>query len=626
MLNIRLYELLNQAEPPYLYAFVSRNRIVRSKSIYTLTVGIPEDGIERGLNTALTEVARVRIHGFTETELERTKTRMIRRMEKAYQERKKTESRLYAAEYQRNFLEEEPVPGIEFEFKAVKEMVPGISLKEVNSRANKWLPDRNRVVLVNAPAKEGLELPDEYDLASIIKSVDSREIPPYIDLASEEPLVEGLEQGADFVSETYSEELDLTTLVLSNGIRILLKPTNFKNDEVLFQGFSPGGNSLVPDHQYRSSRAAPEIISISGVGAFDLNTLNKKLTGKDVSVFPYIDDLSEGLIGSASPRDLETLLQLVYLYITSPRKDSSAYLSYKARMQGFIENRFSDPEAAFYDTLQVTLSDYHYRRRPWSMEMLEEIDFTDIHEIYADRFSDAGDFTFVFTGNFYLDTIRPVLALYLGNLPAADRSEYWGDIKVGRPAGIIEKTVEKGIEPRSMVSLNFTGDFNWSHENEYALNSMASVLRIRLREVLREDLSGTYGTRVNASSTLFPKEEYKISISFGCSPERTDELTAIVFEVIDSLKNDKLDPLYITKVSETQRRSFETSLKQNRFWLANLVRYSFREQDPALILNQPQLINTLNTDMIRDAARAYFDEHNYVRVILMPGPTSIPTQ
>ncbi len=621
MLNHRLYELLNQADPPYLYAFVLNTNLVRSKGMYSLNVGVSEDGILRGLETVLTEAARVRKFGFTGSELERTKTWMIRQMDQVYMERDKTESHQFASEYRRNFLENEPVPGITYEYNFVKEHVPGIILEEVNRLANTWLAKENRVVLLNAPEKDSLEIPGETVLASLLGSVEGKDVEPYVDLAGDEPLLEALSGGADILSESRNDDLGTLTWALSNGMEIILKSTDFKNDEILFHGFSVGGNSLVRDGQYRSSSAAADIVSISGLGKYDLNALNKKLTGKMVSVFPYINELTEGITGHASPRDVETMFQLIYLYLTRPRKDTSAYLSYKTRMQGFIENRYSDPESAFYDTLQVTLSNHHYRRRPWSMELLEEIDFDDYYSIYRDRFSDMGDFTFVFVGNFDPDSIRPLIVKYLGNLPSAGREETWRDIGVENPRGIVEKTVERGLEPRSLVSLHFTGDYEWSRENNYALNSMASVLRIKLREILREDLSGTYGVSVSASPSLYPREEYRISISFGCSPDRTEELTGTVFEVIDSLRNFTVEPSYVTKVSEAQKRSFETSIRQNQFWLSSLVRYAFLGQDPDLILEYPQLVNSLDAEQIKDAAGRYFDTGNYVLVVLRPAAT-----
>jgi zinc protease len=618
MLNLRLYELLNQADPPYLYAYQSKSNLVRSKTIHLLNVAVKEEGIYRGLEAALVEALRVQKHGFTESELERTKIWLIRRMERAYQERDKTESSSLASEYLRNFLENEPIPGIIYEYNAVRELVPGITLKEINKLTRNWLSDNNRVVLLNAPEKQDLVAPVEKDFRDIFHTVEQRDVKPYKDISSGEPLLEKLDPQARIISESYHEELEMTTWELSNGIMVILKPTSFKNDEILFQGFSPGGNSLVEDKQYRSSRAAQEIISLSGVGIFDLNTLNKKLTGKAVYVSPYISELQEGIIGHASPGDLETMFQLVYLYICRPRKDTSAYLSYKTRMEGLIQNRFSDPEAAFYDTLSVTMADYHYRRRPWSLQMLEEIDPDESYDIYVDRFSDAGDFTFVFSGSFDPDSIRPLVETYLGSLPSSGREENWKDININAPEGIIKKTVQRGIEEKSRISLNFTGTHEWSLENNYALNSMASVLRIKLREILREDLSGTYGVRISSSASLYPKEEYHIGISFGCAPGRTEELTSTVFEVIDSLKNFRVEQTYINKVKEAQRRSFETNLEQNRFWLSNLVWYTFIGRDPGLILKYPELINMLDTEMILEAAGKFFNVANYVQVVLEP--------
>jgi zinc protease len=618
MMNIRFYERLNQAEPPYLFSYMSRSSIVRSKAGLALNVGVKESGIIPGLEAALTETMRVQQHGFTASELERTKTWLIRRFETAYQERDKTESSDLASEYLRNFLEQEPVPGISYEYRIAQAMVPEITLDEVNRLAGKWITEGNRVVLLNAPEKDDLEIPDERALANVFTSVDSRTILPYIDETSGEPLLARPDSKARIASEEYLSEINLTTWELSNGVRIMLKPTDFKNDEILFQAISPGGTSLVTDGEFRSSRAASDIVSLSGVGNFDLNSLNKKLTGKEVTVFPYINELSEGLVGNASPKDLETMFQLIHLYITHPRKDSSAFLSYKARMQGFIENRSGDPESAYQDTIMVTMANHHFRRRPWSLEMLDDIDPDDSYRIYKNRFSDAGDFTFIFVGNFNVDSIRTLILAYLGSLPSGGREETWKDIDVNSPRGIIKKTVFRGMEPKSRVSLNFTGDFEWTRENSYALSSMGSVLRIRLREILREDLSGTYGTSVSATSSQQPRETYRITISFGCDPDRTGELTETVFAVIDSLKKEPVDPEYITKVTETQKRTYETRIEENRFWLTTLSRYIFRGMDPLLILDYPELVKTLTPQLIMDAARNYLNASNYVQVVLKP--------
>ncbi len=618
MLNIRLYELLNQAAPPFLFGYVSRSNLVRTLNINSLSVGVKEDGIIHGLESILTEAERIDRHGFTQSELDRTKTWLLRRIEKSYRERDKTESSRFAREYMRHFLEGEPIPGIVYEYKAVSQLLPGIKLEEINDLVGEWLAETNRVVLLSAPEKEELDIPGEEALLSVFASVGQKEITPYEDAISNLPLMEDLKLTASVSQEAEREELGVTRWKLSNGIRVILKPTNIKNDEVLFQGFSPGGHSLVATKNYKSARAAPEIIKLSGVGEFDLNSLNKKLTGKVVSVFPYINELTEGVTGSASPDDLETMFQLIYLYLTRPRRDIEAYQSYKTRMEGYIQNRSGSPEAAYYDTIMVTMAQYHQRRRPWSLETLNEIDPKASWKIYNDRFKDMDDFTFVFVGKFDIDSIRPLILQYLGNLPGTRREESWKDTGIYPPEGVIKKTVFRGQEVKSQVSLIFTGQHSWSRRDNYAISSMTSVLRIKLRETLREDMSGTYGTRIGSSLSLFPREKYSISISFGCEPDRVDELIWAVFQVIDSVQVYGPDDSYIDKVKESQRRSFETQLERNRFWLSNLVSYAMREDDPVLILAYPDLIDTLDPGMVQDAAKSFFNMENYVQVVLKP--------
>ena len=628
MMNIRLYELLNQAAPPFLYGFVSRSNLVRPLSINSLNIGVNEDGIMEGFTAILTEASRVQKHGFTQSEFDRTKTWLLRRMEKAYIERDKTESVRFAAEYMRNFLEGEPIPGITYEYQAASRLLPDMELAEINAMVDHWLMQSNRVVVLSAPEKEDVPIPGEEALLAVFENVGKTDIAAYEDAVTDRPLMEELPFAGEIIREEVHEPLGTISWKLSNGIHVILKPTDFKNDEVLFNGFSPGGHSLAETKDYRSVRASTEIIKLSGVAGFDLNTLNKMLSGKVVSVFPYINELTEGVTGSASPDDLETMFQLIYLYLTRPRKDSEAYKSYKARMEGFIQNRHGSPEAAFYDTIMVTMAQHHMRKRPWSTKLLDEIDPEVSWDFYNERFEDTDDFTFVLVGKFDPDSIRPLVIRYLGNLPVTDREETWRDTGILPPEGVVKKTIYRGQEAKSQVSLIFTGEHNWSRRDSYAMSSMTGVLRIKLRETLREDLSGTYGTRVGSSLNIYPREEYNISISFGCEPDRVEELIGAAFQVIDSLKQFGPDTSYIDKVKETQRRSYESQLEQNRFWLSNLVSYAMREMDPARILDYPVLIESLDPSIVQEAATTFFNMDNYVQVVLKPeaGAEILPSQ
>ena len=618
MLNFRLYELLNQAEPPFIVAYAGKTSIVRAKDIYELAAAVKEDGVEEGIGALLTEANRVRQNGFTQSELDRTKNELLREFEQYYKERDKSNSDQFASEYQRNFLEGEPIPGITYEFKLAQELIPGISIDEVNKIANLLMTDRNRVILINAPEQTRPILPVETSLLNLLTQIDEQKVEAYVDEVSDKPLISKMPKPSKIKKEKKYLDTGIIEWRLSNGIKVILRPTDFKNDEIKFQGFSTGGTSLISDKNYYSAWAASDIISLSGVGEFDINSLNKKLTGKVVSVFPYLDDLSEGVIGDASPEDIETMFQLIYLYMTSPRKDSIAFISYLTRMKAYIENRSADPENAFYDTLMVTMSQHHPRQKPLSTDILDRINFNATYDSYNDRFADAEDFTFIFVGNFTPGKIKPYITTYLGGLPITKRTETWKDIGMNYPGGIIKKEVFKGIEPKSMVSMNFTGNTVWTRENNYILQSLGSVLDIKLREVLREDKSGTYGVSVSAAMNLFPKQNYKVTISFGCDPTRTEELTKTVLQVIDSLKTTGPAEIYITKVKETQLRSYETNMKENTFWLRALQNYYFTGQDPALILKYQELFSSLAAEKIKQAVNQYLNMKNYVQVVLLP--------
>jgi len=312
------------------------------------------------------------------------------------------------------------------------------------------------------------------------------------------------------------------------------------------------------------------------------------------------------------------MFKLIYLYFTEPRFDAEAHSSYISKMTGFIANRSASPESAFYDTLNVTLSQNHFRSRPMSLELLEEIDLVKAEKFYRDRFSDAGDFKFVFVGNLNIDDIKKLSQTYLGNLPVTAREETWKDVGITSPEGVIDKSVFKGIEDKGRVTLVFTGPYNWSRDNNYELNSMLDMFDIKLREILREDKSGTYGVGVYGGGSLYPREEYSINISWGCDPARIEELTESVFEQIDSLKLAPPKEIYVTKVRETQIREYETDIKENRYWLNSFYNSYYYGRDLNYHLSYPEMYETLNTEMMQSAAIKYFNLDNYVRVILKP--------
>ena len=619
MLNTRLSELTQQADPPFMFAFTGQGRFIGAKEVYLMVAGVPENGIERGLESLLAEGERVARFGFTDSELEREKKELLRRIEQSYAEREKTNSGAYVSEYARAFLYEEPIPGIAYEFDLFKRFIPEIGLDEVNRLASEWIVERNRVVMVNGPEKEGVKIPTDEELAVVIAAVASAEIAAYEDSVADAPLLAAEPEPAAIVETGTIAEVGITRWKLANGVEVLLKPTDFKDDEILMRAYSPGGTSLVPDEDFVPAMTASTIVSQGGVGAFNFIDLQKVLAGKAVRVSPFIASLSEGLSGNVSPQDVETLFQLTYLFFTAPRRDEEAFQSWRARTLGFLANRSADPMAAFFDTLRVTMTQHNFRARPPSPDIYErETDLDRSYEFYRDRFADAGDFTFVFVGAFDPDSLKPLVQTYLGGLPASGRQETWRDTGIRPPTGVVERTVHRGIEPKSQTQIVFSGPFDWTRVNRHHIRSLAEVMRIELREVLREDMGGTYGVGVSASPSKDPREEYKLTISFGAAPDRLEEMTDSVFALIDRLKNQGPAQQDIDKVKEQQRRARETNLRQNSFWLGQIIARVRSGGELRDIPTYDALIDALTAEDVRAAARRYLNVENYVRVSLYP--------
>lgn len=620
MLNQRFDEVIKKPDPPFLGAGSSHGNLVRTKAAYILGAGVKEGGIERGLDAILTEALRVRRHGFTPSEVDRLKTNMLRSIERAYLERDKRRSGGFASEYIRHFLTDEPIPGIEIERALFQKLLPGIRVEEINRLVGEWIADENRVIVVSAPEKAGLTVPSETALLGILNAVQQKEVEPYMEDVSDDPLIAHPPMPGAVVRETRIDTFGVTEWTLTNGVEVVMKPTDFKNDEVLFTAFSPGGHSLASDENYIAASTATAAVMEGGLGAFSQIELEKKLAGKVVRVSPGIGSLSERVSGSASPEDLETMFQLIYLMFTEPRADSLAFRAFQDRYRGVLQNRGMRPETAYSDTIQVTMSQYHFRSRPLSNEILSEMDLQKSLAFYKDRFADASDFTFVFVGNFAPEKIKPLVETYLGGLPALNRTETWRDTGIRPPKGVIEKTVRRGREPKSRTRLIFTGPFDYGDRfGRYVFDSMGDVLNIKLREVLREDEGGTYGVGVRTSLSRWPEGEYTISISFGCAPDRLEELTQLVFVQIDSLKQKPVDRSYIDKVTEMDLRRHETNQKENRYWRSTLQWYYQHGEDmTALLTYKDEVVKKLTAENVQKAAQQYFNGENYARFVLLP--------
>ena len=617
--NSRLNEIAQKPDAPFIGAGASRGSFVgRALEPFSLGAAVKDGGVEQGLEALLVEARRVDQFGLLQSELDRAKADLLRAYEQANAEREKSPSSNYAEEYIRNYLEGEAIPGIEYEYAITQQLLPTITLADVNKLAARWITDSNRVVIASAPDKGGVPHPTEASILAVFDRAARVPLNAYTESVSEDALVDPLRPAGRVVSSR-SLPAGITEWKLSNGARVLVKPTDFKADEILFGAYSVGGTSYVPDASYMSAVFASQIAGLSGLGKFTRVELEKKLAGKAARVSPYVAEMTEGLSGSASPKDLETLLQLVYLDFTGARLDSSAWAAFRGNAATFLANRGLSPEAVFSDTIQVTMAQRAFRARPLTQATFNEVNPEGAIRFYKERFADAGDFTFVFVGNVDTTALAPLVARYLASLPATGRVDSTKINSPGAPRGIVQTTVKKGMENKATTVLAFTGACVFAPETRLAFRALMAAVQLRLTESLREKLGGTYSPSANGGCTRLPRQEYMIQVSFGSSPENVEMLTKTVFALIDSLQTHGPTATDVEKVREQMVRERELELKQNQYWLNAITTRDQAGEDIGGVLGPyDEMVRKLTAAQIQEAAKKYFNVANYARFVLLP--------
>jgi len=618
MFSSRLDEIRRKPNPPYIMAFAGEDDFEGNARVFRIMANCKGESFKDGIKTAFTEAYRVYQNGFTQSELDRTKKQVLRDVEQARDEEAKKESKRFAMEFVANFLDKEAIPGIEKELAFYKEWLPTITLREINALAQVFIRKENSVVTVSAPEKSEVYVPSKDEIMKIWETTYSEKIPAYVDDFVEKPLLSKQLKPGSIINEKSLPEIGVTELTLSNGIKVVLKPTDFKNDEISFSAFSPGGTSQLSDKDFYAARSADQILASSGLGEFNQTQLEKVLTGKIARVNTMISDLFENVSGSASVKDMKTMFELIYLKFTEPRKDKESFDSYINKLSSQIKGSKNSPRSVFSDTVQVTLANYNFRSKPMTEELLNEFNLDKSYEFYKNRFADASDFTFIFVGNFKPDEIKPMLTKYIANLPSINRKENWNDAGIKYPKGEVKKEVKKGIEKQATVVLTWTGDFDYTRENRFKLRSAIEVLNIKLREVLREEKGGVYGVRAMPQVKHFPRSEYVITISFGCNPDRVEELISAVSEQMKKMTENQPEETNMTKIKEIQLHEREVRLKENQFWMMGLSSYYQNNEDPNLLIQDDKLINSLTAEDVHLAAKQYFTTPNYYRFVLNP--------
>ena len=616
MLNARLNELTQSAEPPFIAAGAEDTDFLLAKTTKAFA-GIAitkDDGIESGFAALLREMERARKFGFTESEYNRAKADYLRHLESAYNERNKVKNDAYVQEYVRHFIDNEPIPGIETEYALMNQIAPNIPLEAINSVLPQLIKDENIVINVFGPDKEGMSYPTEQQLLDVLKKVKAEELTAYVDKVSDEPLMKESPAAGKVVKEE-NGPFGSTVWTLSNGVRVVLKPTDFKADQIMMRAFSPGGTSLFGTKEPLQHKMLNEDAGVGGLGNFSNVDLEKVLAGKKASVSAFVNGLSEGLSGSCSPKDMETLMQLVYLSFTAPRMDQDAFTSFKNRAKANLANQEANPMTALTDSIQFALYGNHPLAMRVKADMIDNVDYKRIMDMYADRFKEAGDFTFLFVGNINLEEAKPMIETYLGGLPTIKRTENFADVNMNFRKGEYKNVFNKELgTPMATVIVVAHGNCDYSLKSDILMKCLSRTLDMVYLEEVREKEGGTYGVQTVGQLTRYPKDEALLQVVFNTDPTKREMLMGIIMGELQRVAKEGPKEEHLAKVKEAMVKQYAESIKENSYWLGVLNNYYWYNED--MDSKFVELVNSITVKDVQIFAKQLFDQGNLIEVCM----------
>lgn len=617
MLNTRLNEIVQNPNPPFVFATNFIGQMVRTKDAFTLLAATSNTGIIDGFKGLMREAERVKRFGFTATEFDRAKADYLRGLENQLKEKDKEKNEVYVDKYINHFLTGDPTPGIEFEYMFANGILPSISLDELNAFAKGLVTDNNVVITITGPKKDEVAMPTEEAIRQSIQQVKAENIEAYVDKVSNKPLVEKLAKAGKVSSTKEDKVFGTTEWTLSNGAKVVFKKTDFKEDEVLLNAFSKGGTSLADLATLPSAQMATQFVTNGGVGEFSSVDLEKMLAGKVVQVQPVIGESFEGFQGSSSPKDFETMLQLVYLYFTAPREDETAYNTLMERLKAFMANNSADPRMAFRDSTTVMMANHNPRVMPTNLEFLGKVNYKKCMDFYKSRFADASDFTFVFTGNLNPAEAKPLVEKYIASLPNIKRKEEAKDNGIRPPKGKAQNYFNKNLQtPKSSVFVAYSGNVEYNLENKVLIDVVKSILNIRYIEEIREKEGATYGVGVGASIAKFPTPSFSATMTFDTDPKLRDKMIGIIHSEIRSLITDGPSDVNLGKAREFMLKDYDQNQRENRYW-SRAIREKYM-YGVDINSNYKEVVNGLTPEKVKAFAKKLFEQGNVVEVVMSP--------
>ena len=620
IVNNRLQELTNSEKPPFIFGYVSHSNFLRTKDAFQAYAMTKEGEQKNALKVLLEEVERAKRFGFSQNELDRAKSETLSNLEKSYNNRDKTESARLVMEYVRNFLNQEPIPGIEWEYELHKQYLPSVTLDQVNNILKNYIKDDSRVIVVTGPKKENAVLPTDAQLLATVDDVKNAQLKPYEDKAAIKTLVEPFKSNGKIVKTEADAKLGTTTFTLSNGAKVTYKKTDFKEDEIVFSAISLGGSSLISNEDIEKTQWAFPALSESGFNKYSKNDITKFLSGKQVSVMPYVGGISTGFNGNSTKKDFETLFQMIYGYFTNLNYDEASYNSYKAKQQGFLDNLLANPQTYFQSEVQKYLNQKNPRffgilpdAKAW-----EKTSYKLAYDIYKKSVANAGNFHFYFVGNVDENQIKQLSEQYLASLPSTKKSETYKDLGYRPLFTSTEKVIKKGKDPKSMVMIRFSGETKYNEQEDLAMRALGEVATIKIIEKLREDEGGIYGGGARGSLNKVPYGSYNFSINFPCGPENAEKLTKIALDELQKMIDNGPEQKDLDKFKEGEANDDVTNMKDNNYWLQNITSYQTQGGDKYSVLNYLTKVKALTVKDLQSVGKKYLTEKNRMVFTLMP--------
>jgi zinc protease len=619
MLMARLSEIALSPNPPFVQAFGAYSPFMGGKDVFMNIAVLQNDKIENAVKVLVTENQRMLQHGFTQTELDRAKKDMLKMIEKQYNERDKQKSESYINEYKANFMPPHSAYlSAEYEHDLYNKYIPEITLEEVNNFAATMITDENCVVFAMAPEKEGFKLPTEAQIRKAFEEANQTSTEPYVDKVADKPLVDALGPKGKVAKKEVNKDFGYETWTLKNGVKVVLKHTDFKADEITMTAKSEGGYSKLSAKDALTAKCITDVMDESGLGNYDATELQKYLSGKNAHVSPYIGETEEGFTGSCDVEGFETMLELVNAYFTQPKFNEDAFKSYVEKQKGMLENASLDPQSVWQDSMRWIMANYSEYRKPMTPAMLDEVNFKNMSKFYKQRFNDPCNFTFYFVGNIDSKKAKPIIEKYLGSLETVERTETFVDLGIRPPKGGVEKDVRKGKDDKCIEIIMFHGDFEYNAQNNTEIDAICKILTTKLLEQIREKESGVYSIGAYPMTSSKPTGRYAVQIFYSCDPAREPELKEKIFDVIKSIQKGEISDDEIAKVIEKKKREHETEVKENKYWRSLVIDLVEGDITPEEAKGEDARINGINKAQMTKAAEKYFKFDSYVKVRLVP--------